>query len=95
MSEAMEARGYIVHGRVQGVGFRWFVRHTGIRLGLAGHVRNLPDGGVEAHARGTSEALGAFEAALRQGPPPSRVDSLVAIPCDPRTPDRGFLIEEW
>jgi acylphosphatase len=95
MDGSGEARGYVVRGRVQGVGFRWFVQRTGLQLGLAGHVRNLRDGGVEAHARGSNEALGAFEAALWRGPPSSRVDTVVRVAGDPRTPDRGFLMEEW
>lgn len=95
MTGGGDARGYIVRGRVQGVGFRWFAQRTGVRLGLAGHVCNLADGGVEVHVRGTVEALAAFEEALRRGPPSSRVDALVPIPADPRTPERGFLLEEW
>ena len=95
MSGSTEARGYVIRGRVQGVGFRWFTQRMALRLGLAGHVRNLPDGGVEVHARGTSDALGSFEEALRQGPTASRVDAVVRIPGDPRTPERGFLMEEW
>ncbi len=95
MSGELEARGYVVRGRVQGVGFRWFTQRAGIRLGLAGHVWNLRDGGVEVHARGTAEALQAFEAALRQGSADSRVDTLIRVPADPRTPDSGFLVEAW
>lgn len=95
MSDEPEARGYVISGRVQGVGFRWFARHTGLQLGLGGHVRNLPDGAVEVHVRGAAEAMTSFEAALRRGPPASRVDGVVRIPADPRTPERGFLMEEW
>jgi acylphosphatase len=95
MSEGTEARGYVVRGRVQGVGFRWFVQRAGYRLGVSGHVCNLRDGGVEAHARGTAPALEAFEAALWKGPPSSRVDAVTRIPADPRTPEAGFLMEEW
>ena len=67
---------YLIEGRVQGVGFRYFARRSARRLGLAGYVRNLPDGSVEALARGTDEALAAFEEALKQGPPGSRVDAV-------------------
>jgi acylphosphatase len=95
MDGEVEARGYVVRGRVQGVGFRWFAQRAGLRLGVAGHVRNLADGGVEVHARGGSVALVALEEALRRGSPSSRVDSVVRIPADPRTPERGFLVEEW
>ncbi|HSW28906.1 MAG TPA: acylphosphatase [Longimicrobiales bacterium] len=95
MGGELEARGYVVRGRVQGVGFRWFTQRAGIRLGLAGHVGNLRDGGVEVHARGTAEALQTFEAALRQGPASSRVDTVIRVPADPRTPERGFSVEAW
>ena len=53
---------------MQGVGFRWFTERIAARLGLAGWVRNLPDGRVEAEAQGGLDSLNAFESALRQGP---------------------------
>jgi len=90
-----EARGWIVRGRVQGVGFRWYVQRVGQRLALGGHVCNLPDGSVEVHARGPTEALDALEKALREGPPASRVEALLAIRADPRTPEAGFWMERW
>lgn len=91
----VESRGYRVTGVVQGVGFRWFTRHEGQRLGLGGHVRNLPEGGVEVHARGPILALEALERALLQGPPASRVVGVERIDPDPRTPDDEFLLEQW
>jgi len=63
-------------GRVQGVGFRWFVRRAAQELGLTGRVRNLSDGRVEVEAAGEPERLGALRARLRQGPPGSRVTGL-------------------
>ena len=72
----MRVQRYLIEGRVQGVGFRYFALRSARRLGLAGYVRNLPDGSVEAVARGSDEALTAFEAGLRQGPPGSRVDAV-------------------
>jgi len=72
----MPVRRYLIEGRVQGVGFRYFTRKTAKGLGLSGFVRNLPDGSVEAVAAGTQEALEALEQQLRQGPPASRVDSV-------------------
>jgi acylphosphatase len=65
-----------VSGRVQGVGFRWFVRRAALGLGLAGRVRNLPDGRVEVEAAGPPERLEAFRQQLREGPPGSRVTRL-------------------
>ena len=63
-----------VSGRVQGVGFRWYVRRAAQELGLAGRVRNLPDGRVEVVAVGEPEALNAFRARLREGPPGAGVE---------------------
>jgi acylphosphatase len=63
----------IVRGRVQGVGFRHFVRRTALGLGLAGEVRNLPDGAVEVLAWGEEASLSALELAVRRGPPGARV----------------------
>jgi acylphosphatase len=74
----MPVRRYLVEGIVQGVGFRHFVRNAARRLGLKGIVRNLPDGRVEALAEGGEAPLQAFENALRQGPPASRVTSVTA-----------------
>lgn len=60
--------GFRVHGRVQGVGFRWWTRRTAGQLGIAGSVRNMPDGTVEVRACGPPDALREFEARLRHGP---------------------------
>lgn len=65
-----------VRGRVQGVGFRYFVRHVANGLGLRGYVRNLPDGSVEVVAEGSRPALERLLAVLRQGPPHARVDEV-------------------
>ncbi|MGH7560513.1 MAG: acylphosphatase [Gemmatimonadales bacterium] len=67
-------RGFLVSGAVQGVGYRFFARRTALRLGVTGWVRNLPDGRVECLAVGTAEAVAAFAAELRRGPPFARVD---------------------
>lgn len=64
---------FVVSGRVQGVGYRWFVMREATRLDLAGFVRNLPDGSVEVVARGSTPALALLESALAQGPPAARV----------------------
>ncbi len=78
------ARRYTVSGRVQGVGFRYFVQRTATELGVGGWVRNRPDGSVEAHGEGTPDLLTAFRAALEQGPPVSRVDSVHESPATVR-----------
>jgi acylphosphatase len=62
-------RRYLVRGRVQGVGFRWFVARTARRLGLTGHARNLPEGTVEVVATGDPAELDQLAQALTQGPP--------------------------
>ena len=65
-----------VSGSVQGVGFRFFVMQEARRLGLAGRVRNLPDGRVEVRARGEQGALEQLVLALRQGPRLARVSGV-------------------
>jgi acylphosphatase len=67
---------YVVRGRVQGVGFRWFVLREAERLGIHGWARNLPDGGVEVVADATTEHLASLETALHRGPVAARVDSV-------------------
>jgi acylphosphatase len=64
----------LVSGTVQGVGFRYFVRQWGTRLGLHGTATNLADGRVEVVAEGAEAELEQLLAALRKGPPASRVD---------------------
>lgn len=58
----------LVHGRVQGVGFRWECSLRARELGIKGWVRNLPDGCVEAHFEGDRDALNQMLAWTRQGP---------------------------
>jgi len=70
------ARIVFVHGRVQGVGFRWFVRERAEALGVAGWVRNRYDGSVEAWCEGEPAAVEALLAALREGPRFGRVDGV-------------------
>ena len=70
---AAEARIWVVKGRVQGVGFRWFVVRQAEVLGVVGWVRNQDDGSVEVVASGPAEAIGQMEEALRQGPAGARV----------------------
>ena len=70
---AQRAVQFLVRGRVQGVGFRWFAMREATRLKLMGYVRNLPDGSVEVCAQGTPAALDALAAALANGPPAGRV----------------------
>ncbi|HVD60894.1 MAG TPA: acylphosphatase [Gemmatimonadaceae bacterium] len=65
-----------IRGRVQGVGFRWFARVQGRRLGLAGWVANQPDGSVEVAASGDQSRLDELRRALRRGPDGADVTSV-------------------
>lgn len=68
---------YLVKGRVQGVGFRWFVHREASAIGLRGWVRNTDDGNVEVVAAGEPEDLVELKEALRKGSRGSRVDAVV------------------
>ena len=68
---------YLVKGRVQGVGFRWFVHREASAIGLRGWVRNTDDGHVEVVAAGDREDLAELKEALRKGSRGSRVDAVV------------------
>jgi acylphosphatase len=71
--------GFLVSGRVQGVGFRWWTRTLGTRLGLSGTVRNRADGTVEVQARGGESSSEELRRRLTAGPPLARVDAVEAI----------------
>ena len=82
---AREARRYFVRGRVQGVGFRYFVQHHAERLGVRGYARNLDDGRVEVYAAGPKDAVAELARLLGQGPRWSDVrgvDEMEAAPED-------------
>ena len=69
-----------IRGRVQGVGFRWFVIAEARRLDLAGWVRNNPDGSVELEAAGPPGQVQAFRERVAIGPRAARVDSVTEMP---------------
>ena len=71
-----------VTGRVQGVGFRWFVRQQARRWGVRGWVRNRADGSVEIAAAGPAEALEGLLAAVHRGPPGAEVAGTKVLPGD-------------
>ena len=89
----MKAKRYIVRGRVQGVGFRWFVDHEARQLGLAGWVRNNMDGTVEVLAMGNDQQLATLFSRLRQGPRAARVDDVQEILAEPIEGLTTFRIE--
>jgi acylphosphatase len=77
------ARRFLVRGRVQGVGFRWFVEREAQILQIAGWVRNDPDGSVEVLAMGTPDQLASLRSRLREGPRAARVDNVVESEAEP------------
>ena len=68
---------FLIRGRVQGVGFRWFVHREASELDLRGWVRNTESGDVEVVAAGPVEDLAELRSSLRRGPRGSRVDQLI------------------
>ena len=87
------ARRFLISGRVQGVGFRYFTHAAATREGIHGWVRNLPGGAVEALAEGDVESLDRFERQLRHGPASARVDRCDVVEEPPSGLDSGFAIQ--
>ena len=81
-----------VRGRVQGVGFRWFVERVAGEIGVDGDVFNLIDGGVEIRATGSASQLDALLLAVRQGPRGSRVDDVQVLDPEGEPQAKGFRI---
>jgi acylphosphatase len=86
------ARRFVVSGRVQGVGFRFFADEAARVEGLSGWVRNLPDGRVEARAEGDREAVERFGRRLARGPGGARVDRIETLEEVPDGRIRSFEI---
>ena len=78
MSGESVRRRLVVRGRVQGVAFRWSTQDAARRIGVAGWVRNRPDGSVEAVFEGGPAAVAEAEAFCASGPPAARVDAVEA-----------------
>jgi len=91
--KAVEARRFVVRGRVQGVGFRWFVEREAHILGIAGWVRNNTDGGVEVLAQGTRDQISGLRSRLREGPRAARVDAVDEAEAHPVPGLSSFRIE--
>ena len=83
-----------IHGRVQGVGFRWWVRQHARDLGLVGTVQNRPDGSVEVVATGSAEALATLRGLLQQGPPNALVAEVLedTSPLSAHAPPHSFTV---
>jgi acylphosphatase len=90
-----QAKQIIVHGRVQGVGFRYFVQHVGTRLGLTGNVRNCPDYTVEIVVEGTADRIADFIQQVEKGPSLARVQKLDIVDIPVQGTYGSFLIEGW
>lgn len=82
----------VVRGRVQGVGFRWFVAQQARALGLAGWVRNNEDGSVEVAACGAESVLLDLRRRLAEGPPAARVDAVDDIEASGGIADGEFRV---
>ncbi|HEY7720714.1 MAG TPA: acylphosphatase [Pedococcus sp.] len=84
-----------VHGRVHGVGFRWWTRARALELGLVGHARNAPDGRVEVFAQGPREQVEELISLLEEKPSsklrPGEVTTCVATWGPPRDGLVGFV----
>jgi acylphosphatase len=86
------ARRYVISGRVQGVGFRFFAEAEAAREGLHGWVQNLPDGRVEVSVEGEAESVERFERKIRHGPPGARVSDVQGDETVPTDRGTGFSI---
>ena len=82
-----------VHGRVQGVGFRFSLQEEAELAGVSGWARNLPDGRVEAVLQGEAGAVRRLVGWCREGPPGARVERLELSWEEPGEELRGFAIE--
>jgi acylphosphatase len=91
--KATQARRFVVRGRVQGVGFRWFVEREAHVLAVTGWVRNNADGSVEVLAQGTRDQLLGLRSRLRQGPRAARVDEVEESEVGPVAGLSSFRIE--
>ena len=86
------ARRFVVSGRVQGVGFRYFTQDVALREGVTGWVRSLENGQVEALVEGEAEAVTRVERALRTGPRGARVDRIYIDHEEPTGTYRTFRV---
>jgi acylphosphatase len=88
----LETRRYLISGRVQGVGFRWFVEREAASIGITGWVRNCENGDVEVMATGTREQHISLRGKLQQGPRAARVDQVAESPAS-LVQGKSFRIE--
>lgn len=89
------AKQLTVYGRVQGVGFRYFVQHIGNRMGLNGDVRNRADSTVEIIVEGDARKMADFIRQVEKGPPLSRVERVNVLDIPVKGTYSSFSIEGW
>ena len=92
MTQSCIARHYVVEGRVQGVGFRWWTRKVASSLGIGGWAMNRPDGTVEVLAIGDPGQLDELEERLHEGPMAAEVTRVVVSERGPRRAAGEFEI---
>jgi acylphosphatase len=91
-----QAKRFVIHGRVQGVGFRFFAENWANRLGISGYVKNCADGTVEALAIGDPAAIEEFKTRLAEGPRSARVERIEEFEEQVKSDYRRFSIEsDW
>jgi acylphosphatase len=88
----MPAAHFLVKGKVQGVGFRYWASRHAERLGLRGWIRNEWDGSVRGEVAGSAEALEEFRKLLGIGPKAARVSHVEWEPCEEEPQTEGFEI---
>jgi acylphosphatase len=92
---AVSAKHIIVHGRVQGVGFRYFVQNVGRRLDLAGNVSNAADSTVDIVVEGEDGKIADFIKQVEKGPSLARVQRIDVLDIPVQGKYGSFLIEGW
>jgi len=92
---ATRAKRITVYGRVQGVGFRFFVQHVGNRLGLTGNVRNCPDSSVEILVEGNEKKIEEFIKQVEKGPSLAWVQHVDVADIPVEGTYGSFSIEGW
>ncbi len=92
---AVCAKHIIVHGRVQGVGFRYFVQSVGRQMELAGNVSNAPDSTVDIIVEGEAGKIADFVRQVEKGPSLSRVERIDVLDIPFQGKYDSFLIEGW
>jgi len=92
---ATVAKHIIAHGRVQGVGFRYFVQHVANRVGVVGDVRNCPDSTVEIVVQGSEKKIAEFIKQVEKGPALARVQRLDVVDIPVQDTYGSFSIEGW